>query len=390
MRHRGAAALLASMLARGLAAGELRGSVSVESRAFAQRSAEPSQLRASASLALEPEYRWRWDQQRLVAAAFLRLEDGDSRRSHFDLRELYWMHTGSRWEWSLGLRRVHWGVAEAQHLVDVINQTDLVEDPDGEDKLGQPMASVALTGRRGRGELYLLPFFRERTFPGSNGRLRSRPSVSSGPALYDSPSGRHHLDWAARWSHHLGPCDLGLSYFSGTSREPSFIPAADGRALRPVYHFGRQAAVDAQVTTGPLLTKLEVLARWEGSRGFSAGTVGFEYTFAGVGGRGADVGALAEYLYDSRGAGARSPYQNDLFAGLRLALNDVQGTELLAGVVTDLGTGAAFLNLEASRRIGGRWRLATVIRGFGAIPDEDPWFALRRDSYAQLELRRHF
>ena len=44
----------------------------------------------------------------------------------------------------LGLRKVYWGVTESQHLVDVINQTEGVENLDGEDKLGQPMLNLAL------------------------------------------------------------------------------------------------------------------------------------------------------------------------------------------------------------------------------------------------------
>ena len=42
-----------------------------------------------------------------------------------------------------GVRRVFWGVAESNHLVDVINQTDAIENPDQEDKLGQPMLNLA-------------------------------------------------------------------------------------------------------------------------------------------------------------------------------------------------------------------------------------------------------
>ena len=39
----------------------------------------------------------------------------------------------------VGVGKVFWGVTESQHLVDIINQTDLVENIDTEDKLGQPM-----------------------------------------------------------------------------------------------------------------------------------------------------------------------------------------------------------------------------------------------------------
>ena len=42
----------------------------------------------------------------------------------------------------VGAAKVFWGTAESRHLVDIINQTDAVEDIDEEDKLGQPMVKV--------------------------------------------------------------------------------------------------------------------------------------------------------------------------------------------------------------------------------------------------------
>ena len=44
----------------------------------------------------------------------------------------------------MGIDKVFWGVIESRHLVDYINQTDGVEDVDGEDKLGQPMINLGL------------------------------------------------------------------------------------------------------------------------------------------------------------------------------------------------------------------------------------------------------
>ena len=43
-----------------------------------------------------------------------------------------------------GIGRVFWGVTESYHLVDVINQTDLVENVDRKDKLGQPLVNFTL------------------------------------------------------------------------------------------------------------------------------------------------------------------------------------------------------------------------------------------------------
>ena len=67
-------------------------------------------------------------------------------RTHGDIRELAYVHArvmiGS---FVVGIRKEFWGVTEFQHLVDVINQTDGVEDFDGEDKL-RPTNDQLITG----------------------------------------------------------------------------------------------------------------------------------------------------------------------------------------------------------------------------------------------------
>ncbi len=73
-------------------------------------------------------------------------------------------------ETRVGVRRVFWGVTEFQHLVDIINQSDSVEDIDNEDKLGQPMINLSLVKDWGIVDFFVLPYFRERTFAGAEGR----------------------------------------------------------------------------------------------------------------------------------------------------------------------------------------------------------------------------
>ena len=36
-----------------------------------------------------------------------------------------------------------------------------------------------------------------------------------------------HIDFAIRWSHTIGPWDIGLSHFYGTSRDPRLLPQVD-------------------------------------------------------------------------------------------------------------------------------------------------------------------
>ena len=45
---------------------------------------------------------------------------------------------------------------------------------------------------------------------------------------------------------------------------------------------------------------------------------------------------LGEIAYDDRRKKASSPYENDVMFGLRLAVNDMAGSEVLIGIINDV------------------------------------------------------
>lgn len=377
-----------------LAGGELTGQLGFEGRLFAEQPAYAGQDEHAAALRLKLEYYRAWEADSVVVAPYLRLGSGDEDAGQLDLREAYWLHVAEAWELRAGFNRVFWGVTESRHLVDVINQSDLVDDLDGEAKLGQPMLQLSLPTDWGTVHGFLLPYFRERTFPGEAGRLRTGLLVDTDAARYESDDEQRHLDWALRYTQHFGPLDLGLSYFEGTNRDPALLPElrADGPVLVPYYGLIRQAGLDAQLTLDAWLWKLELLRR----RGelnllgqdedYLAAVGGLEYTFFGVGESEADLGVLVEYLWDERGERATTPFQDDLFVGFRLGLNDIQDTAVLAGVIVDQDHGAQAWRLEASRRLGETWTGSLEAVVFANPQPEDPLYALRRDDHLMLEL----
>ena len=75
-------------------------------------------------------HEWADGKQSVSFIPFARLDQGDDERTHADIRELSWSYIARDYEWTIGFSKVYWGVTEAQHLVDIINQTDLVEDFD--------------------------------------------------------------------------------------------------------------------------------------------------------------------------------------------------------------------------------------------------------------------
>jgi hypothetical protein len=378
--------------------GELSGFIAVEPRLFLQSPALPEQdgRALQPSLVLQPEYRreWRGGLDRLTVIPYARLDAIDKERTHFDIRELSWLRVFDNWDLLFGVSKVFWGVTESRHLVDIVNQTDLIEDPAGEHKLGQPMIRLATLQEWGAVSFFLLPRFRERTFPGPAGRLRFALPVDTDRAVYESSLRRWHPDVAVRWSRVLGDWDIGLAHFRGTSREPRLVPALDptGRAvLLPHYDLINQTSLDVQRTRERWIWKLEAIRRSGHARPFGALVGGFEYTFPGIFGTGIDLGILGEYLYDGRGPGAPpTPFDDDVFAGARLTLNDPQSTQLLAGAIVDRKTQATMVSIEASRRLGDRWTVKLDARAFGNVPRSDILFALRRDHYIQVQLAYFF
>jgi len=374
---------------------DFSGNAALQSRAFwhdpAWAGQDSSDLQGSVALTTEIRWADSSGNQRASLIPYLRWDGTDRERSLADLREAYWAIEGDSYELLVGANTVFWGVTESVHLVDIVNQTDFAGDIDGEDKLGQPM--VSLTLQRDWGELaaFVMPYFRERAFAGRHGRFRAPLPVDTDRARYESSRAEHDVDLALRYSHYIGDIDIGLSAFSGTSREPRLVPASDGGSLLPVYDRIDQFGIDVQYTNEAWLWKLEAIARNGATQSFAAAVGGFEYTFYQVRESAIDVGLLLEYQYDGRNDSEPVTIaDNDVFVGTRIALNDIQDTAVLAGLSYDTDTGETFVNVEAERRFGEDWFAELRIRVFSGAGPGDTTFWLQSDDYAELNIARHF
>ncbi|GFO71772.1 hypothetical protein BJAS_P1469 [Bathymodiolus japonicus methanotrophic gill symbiont] len=391
-----AAALILFLLSiKPLTAWELSGYVGIEDMVFFEQPTDPQQYNNYLSGVIEAELYHEWDNGNQIFAfvPFFRGAQFDSNRTHFDIRELTYVYAAEAWEFRFGIRKVFWGVTESVHLVDIINQRDMVENTDGEDKLGQPMINFAWIQDWGTLDLFLLPGFREMPFTGVNGRPRIQPAVDSSQARFDKNGFARQMAYAIRWSHSIGDWDIGVSNFYGTSRDPIFLLEDDATGkikIIPYYQNINQTGLDLQATIESWLLKLEMIVRVSEIDTTFATVAGFEYTFFNVGETGLDIGLLAEYLYDSRGNRAPTIFQDDFFTGIRFALNDVQDTQILAGVIVDSNTFAQFYNIEFSRCFFDNFVLEVEGRfSNGAAPGDRAYF-FRNDSHFRFELSYHF
>tara|TARA_R110001583_G_scaffold13561_4_gene57955 strand:+ start:4134 stop:5342 length:1209 start_codon:yes stop_codon:yes gene_type:complete len=344
------------------------------------------------SLAIKPEYTIEWNKgyESINMSTFFRI-DRDDERTHFDIREFYYQKAKNNWELSIGLKKVYWGVAEINHLVDIINQTDAIESFDGEEKLGQPMVQFSWnTSKLGTFEFFYLPYHRKRTFPGSKGRLRFGTVIDKYDVSYESQAKEWRQDVAVRWKHYINAFDIGLSHFYGNGREAAYVfdNMGDITAFYPVIN---QTGLDLQITHDAFLWKLESIYRQADHEDFYAMVAGVEYTFSNIDGNGLDIGLLGEYLYDERDEFALTALQNDIFIGSRIAFNDIQDASILFGVISDLESNSRIFSVEASRRFGTSWTAELEGRFFSNISkDELILSSFENDSFLRLKISKYF
>ncbi len=107
---------------------DLAGQVAFEGRLFPQDALRDGLYRGNASVWAAPELygEWKDGDHTVTFTPFGRVDQHDPRRTPFDIRELTYQYAARGWELRTGIRKVFWGVTESNHLVDIINQTDLV------------------------------------------------------------------------------------------------------------------------------------------------------------------------------------------------------------------------------------------------------------------------
>ena len=333
----------------------------------------------------------------LRLSGFYRYDDLDAERTHGDVQEAYLVHyrptSLGELEIRVGLDRIFWGVAESNHLIDIINQTDLVENPNEEFKLGQPMMHLTLSTDFGIFEFFGLPFHRQRTFPGPKGRLGFPFPIDTNNVRYESDDEERHFDVAFRYSHTIGFLDAGIGGFIGTHREPFFVPNLEPSvplSFSPLYTQISQTSIDLRLQHSGWLLKFEGLHRSGAlnrlgiSEDYSALVGGVEYSFYSLFGTVADMTWVAEWSFDERRERATTRFDNDLFIANRVRFNDFQGTTITASLLLGQDNDSAISSLEFSRRVSESVSVAMELVLLNEIATDDVLFPLKNDSYLEV------
>ncbi|MBQ4844005.1 hypothetical protein [Pseudoalteromonas sp. MMG005] len=369
---------------------ELSGQVDLEHRQFSSHGNKDNQVHQT-SLKLEPEFYFDdiFSNTSLLVAPFLRVDSLDSTRTHSDIREFMFLHLADEYEFRAGIGKVFWGVTESLHLVDVINQTDLLEGVDSEDKLGQPMLNLTFSKEWGTVGIFVLPYFRQMEFASEEGRLGLPFDVDNTDPTYESSKAARHIDTALRYSHYYDDWEVGVSYFSGTNREAYFMQHTDGVAI-PHYAQMTQFSIDFQGVIDSWLLKLEAIQR-NSIATHHAYVVGVEYSHSQILNTRMDFGTIVEYQFDSRNGVSAPMGQNDIFLGGRLTVNDMAGTEVLAGISLDLDdSGTSVFKLEASQRLSDVLRVAVEGYLFSSDEPTNVVYVRNKEDFLQLTLELYF
>ncbi len=398
---------LLALWAGGCSSVSVRGPVQLDGRTYVLPPAHVGQkFGAGVAAKAEPEVAYQSEDgmHTVTARPFVRFDSVDQARTHLDLRQADYVLTLGGLELAGGVGLFHWGVLEGSRLNDVVNQLDFVEDVDQKQKLGQPytkikytLSSDFLVGRSFSIEAEYLPVSRPRTFPGSAGRLRPPTAIDDTPQ-FESPLGQWHPSFALRGTY-AGPyLNVGVTAFSGHSRDPRFVAQLTSPEVVAAYDLMQQVGTDVSLALGDLLFKAEAVGRLYGKRlipSFAVGA-GVEYTWFEPFTLPCDVTFLGEYTFDHRPLKTpKTITQNDLFGGVRLALNDDAGTTFTGGglvdlsTVTDLGKYSGVLRLSAERRLSDNWKVLGDIHVFAASHKAIEWW-LARDTYGQASIAYYF
>ena len=353
---------------KSVAAVEILGEVGLENRHFNQRT-EGYDSKESPSLFLKVSF---YEQSNIgenlfAFTPFIRLDKNDNERTHFDIKELSWLHIDNHWEYRTGIRIENWGVTEAINLVDIINQKDDIDQIDGDEKLGQPMINLSRVSDYGIFDIYALVGLREKKFPSAMGRPRLPLLVNTDNAKYESSAQNKRIDFAFRWQHLLGNWQIALSKFIVTPREPVLTLATDSFDLNnfltegklrsndnptlfPFYPVIDQTGIEALYLKGNWGYKAELITQSGGRKTFYAADIGLEYNANSIFTTNIDISWILEYLYDSREGSQSSIYQDDLYLASRIAFNNQASTEALLSVTYDSKSKEKIIGMESSWR----------------------------------------
>lgn len=309
-----------------------------------------------------------------------------------DIREATLKFNRDDTELKVGVLSETWGVLEAWNPVDIVNQRDMVEDFQGDAKLGQPGLEITTRNDDLVLSFLALTYARERRIAAGEDRLRTLPERVRSDHFED---GRYAPSFAARAQYRSGDLDLALSQFWGHARDPLYTARIDTNGslagFDAYYQRIAQTGLEAQYVIGDSVLKSEMIYQTGGVDSFVGSGIGFESTFNRLAGGGSSVTLYAEFYHDARTREAPlTPFQDDVFVGARYNLNDTNDTLFEARCTHDLQWHSNLIDLRAQRRIEGIGVISAQLILPLQVKRDPALQGFENDKYLKLSLAWYF
>lgn len=268
-----------------------------------------------------------------------------------DFNEAYLDYAYDDFNVLVGNNIVFWGKNEFYNPVDIVNSKDFSGGLAQGDKIGQPMINMKRYFDTSELNLFILPATNN-IYPTSKVRSQLALDIDSANTFANGAS-KNNTGMALRWSGYVDEYDYGFSYYQGNTKDPALVVTSG--QLKPKYSEITQLGFDIQATFGDILYKGEVIYRdnqynYDGNiDDYTNYIVGLEHNNYGVFSQNWDLANIVEYAYDTRGSKSHHGYQNDLFLGARLVLNNIEDTQYFLSLQNDLdkNTRALTFNYES-------------------------------------------
>ena len=268
-----------------------------------------------------------------------------------DFNEAYLEYANNDLSYLVGNNIIFWGKNEFYNPVDIINSKDFSNGLAQGEKKGQTLVNVKRYFESSELNFFILPAVTN-TYPTSKVRPQLALDIDTTNTYADGAS-KDNIGMALRWSGYINEYDYGLSFYEGNTKDPALV-LNSGKFI-PKYSEITQLGLDLQATKGDTLYKSEVVYRenqydYNGNiEDYTNLILGIEHNNYGIIEKSWDLANIIEYSYDTRSTKSHHGYQNDLFLGARLVLNDIEDTQYFVSIQNDLdkNTRALTFNYES-------------------------------------------
>jgi hypothetical protein len=334
----------------------------------------------------EAKFNYKFDQLKFNSHIFTNWNSADESRRYSDIREANISFRHNELTFGAGINTFFWGVSESINVVNVLNQSDMLESIDGKVKLGQTFVSVKTRIINNDVSFYYLPSFTEQDFP-------ERPSY--GLPVYDGAlyeDNKKRGGFAARSLFYVDQLEFAVSYFNGTRRSPLLIKQASIPShLIPYYLQTENLMFDGVYLAEDFTLKLEAKMGREEHSGFITANFGIEYPSYAFSNYIEEIVFIAEYVFDDRGLSSETHGQNDLFIGAKFDFGDNKSGRVRTLYSYDFDYRGQYAEISYQYRLNDYFRIQVkAMKVLTAEPNDRRLYALTGEEFVKFSLHYAF